>query len=182
MFEAIACEGARPGRFRTRSGNGLNRSCEGTHNQESYPTGHSARRLEYQPESLELRKERSCHVRHYQRSIALDFILEIDVSAQVMAAALAVYVTDSDLAGNTAESYGFLVTAEGAGAATFNVGDAGAAFGLIDGGSRVMTVLDILHATNDQAVEGRLYDMDLMLQELADKVYTMINELGGIEG
>jgi len=104
-----------------------------------------------------------------------------DLNAQVMATALAIYVTDSDLAGDAAAAYGFLVSAEGLGAATFNVGDAGAAFGLLDGESRVMTIWDILKATNDQADDGRLYyDMDLMLQELADKVYTMINEIGGI--
>jgi hypothetical protein len=104
-----------------------------------------------------------------------------DLNAQVMATALAVYVTDSDLAGNTAAKRGFLVSDEGVGAATFSVGDSGAAFGLGIGDSRVMTIWDILHATNDQSVDGRLYDMDIMLRELADKVYTMINEIGGID-
>ena len=104
-----------------------------------------------------------------------------DLNAQVMATALAIYVTDSDLAGNTAESYGFLVSEEGVGAAMFSVGDSGAAFGLGIGDSRMMSIWDILHATNDQSVDGRLYDMDIMLQELADKVYTMINEMGAID-
>ncbi len=103
-----------------------------------------------------------------------------DLGAQVMATALAVYVTDSDLAGTTAESYGFLVTADGVGLATFNVGDAGAAFGLSELDSRIMTVFDILRATNDQVVDGNLYDMDLVLSTLADRIYTMINETGGI--
>ena len=104
-----------------------------------------------------------------------------DLNAQVMATALAIYVTDSDLAGNTAARYGFLVSEEGLGAAMFSVGDSGAAFGLSVGDSRIMSVWDILHATNDQSVDGRLYDMDIMLQELADKVYTMINEIGAID-
>ncbi len=104
-----------------------------------------------------------------------------DLNAQVMATALAIYVTDSDLAGNTAERYGFLVTTEGLGAATFSVGDSGEAFGLGIGDSRVMSIWNILKATNDQAVDGRLYDMDIMLRELADKVYTMINEIGAID-
>ncbi len=103
-----------------------------------------------------------------------------DLGAQVMATALAVYVTDSDLAGTTAESYGFLVTSGGVGLATFNVGDAGAAFGLSELDSRIMTVFDILRATNDQVVDGNLYDMDLALSELADRIYTMINEIDGI--
>ena len=104
-----------------------------------------------------------------------------DLNAQVMAAALAVYVTDLDLAGTAARSYGFLVTAGGAGAAMFNVGDAGEAFDLLDGESRVMSVWDILQATNDRTVDGDLYGMDAMVQALADKVYTMINEIGGID-
>ncbi len=68
----------------------------------------------------------------------------------------------------------------GVGLATFNVGDAGAAFGLSELDSRIMTVFDILRATNDQVVDGNLYDMDLALSELADRIYTMINEIGGI--
>jgi hypothetical protein len=44
-----------------------------------------------------------------------------------------------------------------------------------------MSIWNILKATNDQAVDGRLYDMDIMLRELADKVYTMINEIGAID-
>jgi hypothetical protein len=103
-----------------------------------------------------------------------------DLGAQVMATALAVYVTDSNLAGTTAESYGFLVTSGGVGLATFNVGDAGDAFGLSELDSRIMTVFDILRATNDQVVDGSLYDMDLVLSTLADRIYTMINETGGI--
>jgi len=103
-----------------------------------------------------------------------------DLGAQIMATALAVYVTDSDLAGTAAESYGFLVTADGVGLATFNVAGSGAAFGLSDGDSTIMTVFDILRATNDQVVDGNFYNMDLTLSELADRVYTMINEIGGI--
>ena len=104
-----------------------------------------------------------------------------DLNAQVMATALAVYVTDSrNFAGGAATEYGFIISDGGVGAATFNVGDSGAAFG-VDNGT-VMTIWEILQATNDQAFEGSLYyDMDIMLSELADKVYTMINELGGID-
>jgi len=103
-----------------------------------------------------------------------------DLGAQVMATALAVYVTDSDLAGTAAESYGFLVTEEGVGLATFNVEHAAAAFGLLDDQSTIMTVFDILRATNEQTVGGDLYDMDTILSALANEVYTMINEIGGI--
>ena len=43
-----------------------------------------------------------------------------------------------------------------------------------------MTVMDILLATNDQAVDGALYDMDAILRSLANEVYTGINESGDI--
>ena len=52
------------------------------------------------------------------------------LDAQVMATAFAVYVTDSDLASTNASQYGFIVTSAGTGAATFNVGSIGAAFGV----------------------------------------------------
>jgi hypothetical protein len=51
-------------------------------------------------------------------------------NAQILAGALASYVTDSALAGNIAASYGFNVTSSGTGALTFNVGSNGAAIGL----------------------------------------------------
>ena len=51
-------------------------------------------------------------------------------NAQVLAAALAVYVTDYALAGNAAVSAGFNVSATGTGFRVFNVGSCGAAAGL----------------------------------------------------
>src|SRR5207247_2343306 len=44
------------------------------------------------------------------------------MDAQVLATALAVYVTNQTLAGTTAAAYGFLVTENGVGTRTFNVG------------------------------------------------------------
>ena len=101
-----------------------------------------------------------------------------------MATALAVYVTDSrNYAGGDAIKYGFVISDGGVGVATFDVGDAGAAFGLLDGESRVMSIWAILQATNAQAVDGSLYyqDTGFVLSELADVVYTTINELGAID-
>lgn len=51
-------------------------------------------------------------------------------NAQILAAALAVYVTDSALAGDAAVSAGFNVSATGTGFRVFNVGSCGAAAGL----------------------------------------------------
>src|SRR5262249_17772542 len=63
------------------------------------------------------------------------------MDAQVLATALAVYVTDSRLAGTTAAAYGFLVTNGGVGSRTFNVGANGAAFGVADNSS--LTVIEL---------------------------------------
>ncbi len=100
------------------------------------------------------------------------------VDAQVMATALAVYVTNETLAATTAEAYGFLVSEYGLGAATFNVGDCGAAFGVADGTE--ISVLDMLRATDSMAVNGSLYDLDAVLRQMANEIYSSINEAGDI--
>ena len=100
------------------------------------------------------------------------------VDSQVMATVLAVYVTNSTLAGTTAAQYGFLVTEGGLGTATFSIGDAGAAFGVEN--NTLMTILDMLLATNEQAVNGDLYGLDAILRQLANDVYSSINEAGDI--
>ena len=97
---------------------------------------------------------------------------------QVMSTAFAVYVTNLSLAGTTAASYGFLVTQTGVGTATFNIGTCGAAFGVANFTN--MRVLDILMATDDQSTQGRLYDLNSLLQRLANDIYTAINEAGDI--
>ena len=66
--------------------------------------------------------------------------------AQVMAVALAVYVTDSDLAGSNAASYGFNVSTTGTGAKSFNVGSNGTAMGLTNNTS--YTVFALLQQAN----------------------------------
>ena len=100
------------------------------------------------------------------------------MDCQVMATAFAVYVTNSNLAGTTAASFGFLVTDGGVGTATWNVGDNGAAFGVAN--YTEMMVIDLLLATDDQAIDGVLYDMDAVLRTMANDVYSDINESGDI--
>ena len=112
----------------------------------------------------------------------------VKMDAQVMAVAIATYVTNENLAGNVAESYGFLVTENGVGVNTFNVGDGGEAFGVADNSD--IAILDLLFATNDFSVNGILYDMDgdgdadddleTILRMLANDVYSAINEAGDI--
>ncbi|MFO0815076.1 MAG: SdrD B-like domain-containing protein [Gemmatales bacterium] len=109
------------------------------------------------------------------------------LDAQVLATALAVYVTKQSLAGTVAAAYGFEVSADGVGAATFNVGNKGAALGVSN--NTTMSVLDILLSTNARTVNGVLYDVDgsgsisdteRSLRTQANDLFASINELGGI--
>lgn len=100
------------------------------------------------------------------------------LDAQVLATAFAVYVTDSDLAGNNAAPYGFTVSSAGTGAATFSVGDSGAAFGVAN--DTRLTILQILTATNAQTIGGNLYNGSASLRNLANTVYDGINQGGDI--
>jgi len=110
------------------------------------------------------------------------------MDAQVMAAAFAVYVTNSTLAGTTACSFGFIVTANGVGVSTFNVGSNGDAFNVEDDSD--VTVLDLLLATNSFSISGILYDLngdgdaeddiETLLRTMANDVFSAINEQGDI--
>ena len=67
--------------------------------------------------------------------------------AQIMAGALAAYVTNSTLAGGTyAAAYGFKVTTGGTGAKTYNVGSLGTAIGLAN--NTAYTVTQLLQQAN----------------------------------
>ena len=99
-----------------------------------------------------------------------------------MALALAVYVTDIDLAGTIAASYGFAVSSGGLGAATANVGNDGAAFDVDN--NAVLSIMDLLYRTNQQASNGVLWDIngnhslsrtENMLRNLAYDLFHTIN-------
>jgi hypothetical protein len=110
------------------------------------------------------------------------------VDAQVMAVAFAVYVTNQNLAGMTAATYGFTVNSTGVGAATFNVGENGAAFGVSDGAS--VRVVDLLLAVDRRSAGGMLFDLDgdgdatdpleSLYRTMANEVFSRINEAGDI--
>ncbi len=100
------------------------------------------------------------------------------LEAQVMATSLSVYVTNPTLAGATSAAYGFLVSGEGLGTSTFGVGSAGAAFGVADGS--VLTVLDLLLATDAQSAGGVLYGGNASKRSLANGVYGALNQAGSI--
>ncbi len=109
-----------------------------------------------------------------------DFVLKgVKLDAQVLATALSVYATNATL-DNTgvAANYGFIVSGDGVGTASVNVGSNGAAFGVAN--NSVLTVLDLLKATDAQAVGGLLYNGDDTLRKEANNVYNAINEEGNI--
>jgi hypothetical protein len=111
-----------------------------------------------------------------------------NAAAQVMATALAVYVTNQSLAGTTAASYGFLVTETGVGSRTFNVADNGDAFDLAN--NSLVTVLDLLLAANRHSRNGLLYDLDgdgdandseeTTFRKMANDLFSAINEAGDL--
>ena len=100
------------------------------------------------------------------------------LDAQVMGLALSMYATNSTLAGTVAQKYGFLVNAGGVGAATYNVGDSGAAFNVAT--NTTMRIMDILKETNNRSVNGILYNNSAALCSLANLVYVGINTIGGV--
>jgi hypothetical protein len=101
------------------------------------------------------------------------------LDAQVLATVFAVYVTDGTL-DNTGvgTQYGFTVGGNGVATATYNVGTNGAAFGAAD--NTVMTVMDLLLATDAQAVNGVLYGGGTTKRNKANTVFSAINTAGGI--
>ncbi len=108
-------------------------------------------------------------------------VKSLDLDAQVMALAFAVYCTNSNLAGGTmAASYGFIVNGEGTGIATFNVGSSGAAFGVAN--NTTMSVMDMLEATDSLSAggNGQIYNGNTALRSLADVVYARINSQGQV--
>ncbi|HEV3083221.1 MAG TPA: Ig-like domain-containing protein [Gemmataceae bacterium] len=109
------------------------------------------------------------------------------VDAQVLATALAVYVTNQTLAGTAAAAYGFQISAAGVGARTFDVAGNGAAFGVANN-SR-LSVMDLLLAVNARAHKGLLYDMngngqidgsEVGYRTMANDIFSAINEAGDI--
>jgi hypothetical protein len=109
-----------------------------------------------------------------------DFVLKgVKLDAQVLATALNVYVTNATLdSTGVAASYGFTVSGNGVGTATVNVGSDGDGFGVAN--NTTMTVMDLLLATDAQAVNGILYSGNATLRKHANDVFSALNEGGGI--
>src|SRR5262245_13305866 len=101
------------------------------------------------------------------------------LDAQVLAVALAMYVTNKNLAGGMfAANYGFNVGDVGTGVATYNIGSNGAAFGVPN--DTTMTVLEIMQAANAFAVNGVLWNGNTTLRNMGNDVFSGINQNGDI--
>jgi hypothetical protein len=102
-----------------------------------------------------------------------------NLDAQVLATALAVYVTDPTL-DNTGVGahYGFTISGNGLATATYNVGTNGAAFGVAN--NTTMTVMGLLLAADSQAVDGVLYNGNTTKRNQANSVFSAINQAGGV--
>jgi hypothetical protein len=113
------------------------------------------------------------------------------VDAQVMAVALAVYVTSESLAGgNVAAAFGFDTSTDGIAYQTFNVLSVLTAqkaidLGLAPDANGMVTIFDILSAADALACHGLLYDDDesgwidaseLSLRVDANRLFDAINE------
>ena len=99
----------------------------------------------------------------------------------MLATALSVYVTNATLdPTGVAAQYGFIVSGDGVGTATFNVGSNGDAFGVAN--NTTMTVMDLLLATDAQAVNGLLYGGNAHKKALADTVYDALLQAGDRDG
>jgi hypothetical protein len=77
---------------------------------------------------------------------------------EALAMALAVYVTNSTLAGTTGTSYGFAVSSTGLATATVNVGSSGIALGTDN--NLVVSVGELLSRINAHARKGLIWDAD----------------------
>jgi hypothetical protein len=109
-----------------------------------------------------------------------DFLQKgVKLDAQVLATALSVYATNVTLdPTKVAASYGFTVSGDGAGTATANVGSNGDAFGVAN--NTVLTLMDLLLATDAQAVNGLLYNGNATKRNEANNVYSAVNQAGNI--
>jgi hypothetical protein len=104
-----------------------------------------------------------------------DFVLKgVKLDAQVLATALNVYATSARLdSTGVAAHYGFTISDHGVGTATINVGSNGDAFGVAN--NATLTIMDLLLATDAQAVNGVLYAGSTARRNHANSVYSSVN-------
>jgi hypothetical protein len=109
-----------------------------------------------------------------------DFVVKgTKLDAQLLATALSVYATNATLdSTDVVANYGFVVSGDGVGTATVNVDSNGDAFGVTN--NTTMTVMDLLLATDAQAIDGLLYNGNTTKRNEANAVCSTVNEVGSI--
>ncbi|HEV3447989.1 MAG TPA: LamG-like jellyroll fold domain-containing protein [Gemmataceae bacterium] len=109
-----------------------------------------------------------------------DFLLKgVKLDAQVLATALSVYATNATLdSTGVAGKYGFTVSGDGVGTAAVNVGSNGDAFGVAN--NSTLTVMELLLATDAQAINGLLFNGNTTKRNEANTVFSVLNQAGGI--
>jgi hypothetical protein len=101
------------------------------------------------------------------------------LDARVLAAALSVYATNATLdSTQVAAQYGFTVSGYGVGTAAVSVGSDGDSFGVAN--NTTMTVMDLLLATDDQAVDGLLCNGNATRRNAVNAVYSALNQAGSV--
>jgi CSLREA domain-containing protein len=100
------------------------------------------------------------------------------VQAQVLAVALNVYATTSSLGGSAGTAYGFIVSAAGLGARSYNLGTDGAAFGVAN--NTTLNVYELLVAVNKPTKSGVLYSGNATLQVQCADLFNTLNTAGNI--
>jgi PKD repeat protein len=100
----------------------------------------------------------------------------VHIETQVLSTALSIYATTLSLGGAAGERFGFDVTADGLGSATFNVGRFGASFGVPNG--TTLTVYQLLKAADGQAVNGVVNGGNAALQKGTRAVFLALNQVG----
>lgn len=98
----------------------------------------------------------NAQVAAYYQSLYSNSAKQVEVG--ILALALASYVTSSTVAGSTAASYGFTVSASGLALSTANVGSAGAALGVAN--NSVLTIAELLLRINARSKNGTAWDSD----------------------
>jgi parallel beta-helix repeat protein len=109
-----------------------------------------------------------------------DFVMKgVKLDAQALATALSVYATNATLdPTQVAATYGFTVSGNGAGTSTISVGSNGDAFGVSN--NTTLTLMDLLLATDAQAVNGVLYNGNTTKRNEANNIFSAVNEGGSI--
>jgi hypothetical protein len=98
------------------------------------------------------------------------------LNAELLATALSIYATTSSLGGGVGAQFDFRVSAVGLGAYSFNIGCAGAFFGVAN--NTRLNVYEMLQAVNRRTICGNPYSGDRLSQLIVALVFDHLNEQG----